>query len=104
MVEHGAKLGMRVYITTNGILLKEKIDELYAAGLREMSIGFYGVGAAYDGYVQRKDRFVQLEEGLHYLRTKYGLNISLGLNWLLMRPTCTLRALHERCSSQNDIR
>jgi cyclic pyranopterin phosphate synthase len=95
MVEYGVKLGMRVYVTTNGILLKEKIDELYAAGLREMSIGFYGVGAAYDSYVQRKDRFVQLDEGLDYLRMKYGLNISLGLNWLLMRPTCSVEALHE---------
>lgn len=95
MVEYGLKLGMRVYITTNGILLKEKIDELYAAGLREISIGFYGVGAAYDSYVQRKDRFVKLDESLDYLRTKFGRNISLGLNWLLMRPTCSIEALHE---------
>src|SRR5262249_2605554 len=61
MVEHALRLGLRVYVTTNGILLEEKIDELYQAGLRDFTIGFYGVGAHYNSYVQRKDRFSRLE-------------------------------------------
>ena len=29
MVAHCVKVGLRVYVTTNGILLKDKVDELY---------------------------------------------------------------------------
>jgi cyclic pyranopterin phosphate synthase len=95
MVEHCTKRRMGLYVTTNGILLKEKVDELYAAGLRRITMGFYGIGAAYDSYVQRRDRFARLEESIAYIREKYGLNMSLRLNWLLMRPTCSVDALHE---------
>jgi cyclic pyranopterin phosphate synthase len=95
MVEHGVKLGLRVYLTTNGILLKEKIDELYEAGLREITMGFYGAQEMYDSYVQRRKSFAQVEEGIAYLREKYGRKIRLYLNWLLMRPSCSIEALHE---------
>jgi cyclic pyranopterin phosphate synthase len=93
MVKHGVDLGLRVYVTTNGILLREKVDELYAAGLREITIGFYGVGDDYDSYVQSHDRFVQLEDGIAYVRHKYGQSMRLTLNWLLMRPSCSIEAL-----------
>src|SRR5215210_2376160 len=45
MVAHATSLGLQSYVTTNGILLKQQIDELYAAGLRTLTIGFYGTGA-----------------------------------------------------------
>ena len=88
-------LGMSTYVTTNGILLGEKIDELYAAGLRDFTIGFYGVGGHYDAYVQRKDRFVQLRKSIALVRRRYGMEIGLQMNWLLMRPSCNLAALEE---------
>ena len=53
MVAHARKVGMLPYVTTNAILLGKKFDELYAAGLRDVTVGFYGVGDAYDTYVQR---------------------------------------------------
>ena len=95
MVAHCVKIGLRVYVTTNGILLREKVDELYAAGLRDFTIGFYGVKDHYDNYVQRKDRFAALEASLDYVREKYGLEIGLRMNWLLMRPSCSVEALRE---------
>jgi cyclic pyranopterin phosphate synthase len=95
MVEHALKLGLRTYVTTNAILLGEKIDELYAAGLRDVTIGFYGTGAAYDGYVQRRNRFQQLTASLERVRERYGSAVNLRLNWLLMRPSCRLAALRE---------
>lgn len=94
MVEKCVNLGLRVYVTTNGRLLREKIDELYDAGLRELTIGFYGVGADYDDYVQREQGFARLEDSVVYVREKYGRGIRLSLNWLLMRPSCRLDALH----------
>lgn len=94
MVEHAVALGLRVDVSTNGILLKEKIDVLYAAGLREITIGFYGVGADYDAYVQREGRFAALEQSIAYLRAQYGQSINVNISWLLMRPSCTVAALH----------
>lgn len=90
IVEHCTRLQLRSYLTTNGMLLKRKIDDLYAAGLRRISVGFYGIGEHYDEYVQRKDRFRELEENIAYVRERYGDSISLQLNWVLMRPTCNL--------------
>jgi cyclic pyranopterin phosphate synthase len=95
IVEECTRLNLRTYMTTNGIALKTKIDDLYAAGLRRLSIGVYGIGESYDEYVQRKDRFDRLEHGIAYVRDRYGDQVSLGLNWLLMRPTCSVEAVRD---------
>lgn len=95
MVEHATSLGLDAYVNTNGHLLKHKIDELYAAGMRWATVGFYGVGLKYDQYTQRSGRFARLERNLGYVRDRYGDGVELQLNWLLMRPSCTLEALAE---------
>jgi len=94
MVAHAVQRELRPWVTTNAILLKEKIDDLYTAGLRAVHIGFYGVGAKYDDYVQRKDRFRRLEAGVAAVRERYGDKVYLCINWLLMRPSCNLEDLH----------
>jgi molybdenum cofactor biosynthesis enzyme MoaA len=94
MVKHAAQLGLCCYVTTNGILLKERIDDLYEAGLRDITIGFYGVEGKYDQYVQGKDRYVRVEDGFAAVRKHYGMNVNLRINWLLMRPSCNLKALY----------
>lgn len=90
IVEHAKKLGLHPWLTTNGILLKEKIDELYDAGLRDISIGYYGTGEEYDAYVQRKDRYTALERGVAYARERHGPELNIALGWVLMRPTCNV--------------
>jgi len=95
IVEHAVKLGLTTYLTTNGILLKERFDDLYAAGLRTVAVGFYGTGDDYNSYVQRPDHFKRLDAGLTYVRERYGMNVALSLGWVLMRPTCSIRSLHE---------
>lgn len=95
VVEHTVALGLHPWLTTNGILLKEKIDSLYSAGLRTVSLGFYGTGEGYDAYVQRPDQYVRMERGVAYLRERYGQNINFTLGWLLMRPTCSLESVHK---------
>jgi molybdenum cofactor biosynthesis enzyme MoaA len=94
MVEHASSLGLGVYVTTNGILLKQRIDELFRAGLRTVNIGFYGTGHRYDAYVQRRERFRELEAGLDALRERCGSEVRLRINWLLMRPSCNVEDLH----------
>jgi cyclic pyranopterin phosphate synthase len=93
MVRHALSLGLSPYVTTNGILLKQKVDALFDAGLRDLTIGFYGVEDAYDQYVGRPGRFRRLEAGLEALRERYGKAIAVQLNFLIMRPSCDLESL-----------
>jgi cyclic pyranopterin phosphate synthase len=94
MIERARTLDLQTHVTTNGILLRHKIDELYAAGLRTITIGYYGTGAKYDTYVQRRQRFTELEAGVAAVRVRYGEAVTLRMNWLLMRPSCNLADLH----------
>lgn len=93
MIEHGVSIGLEVYVTTNGVLLERRIDELHDAGLRDITLGYYGTGSRYDAYVQRGDRFVQMERGIAVTREKYGDEFDLQLNFLIMRPSCDMEAL-----------
>lgn len=93
MVQHGVQLGFRTYVTTNGILLRERIQELYAAGLRDISLGFYGFGDDYDRYVQKTDRYQRLVDGLSAVRDHCGDDFRLQLNYLIMRPTANQATL-----------
>ena len=93
MVQHAVSLGLSTYVTTNGLLLKQKIDRLYEAGLRTITVGFYGVGADYDRYVQRDGRYRRLEDSIRFVRERYGSKISIQLNFLLSRLSCNPEAL-----------
>jgi cyclic pyranopterin phosphate synthase len=95
MIEHAVSLGLSPYVTSNGLLLKQQINRLYEAGLRNVTIGFYGVGAAYDRYVQRDGRYRRLEESIAFVRARYGSEISIQLNFLLSRLSCNLEALEQ---------
>jgi MoaA/NifB/PqqE/SkfB family radical SAM enzyme len=39
MIRYALALGLKTYVTTNGTLLEHRIDELYAAGLRDLTLG-----------------------------------------------------------------
>jgi MoaA/NifB/PqqE/SkfB family radical SAM enzyme len=95
MVRSALALGLSPYVTTNGTLLKQKIEALYEAGLRNITIGFYGTGKDFDAYVQRDGRFHRLEDGVAAVRRCYGSSVSMQLNYLLMRPSCNLGALRD---------
>jgi cyclic pyranopterin phosphate synthase len=95
MVRHAVGIGLATYITTNGSLLRQKIDALVEAGLKNITIGFYGTDGHYNDYVQRRDAFRRLRDGLQYTRDRHGAALSFQLNYLIMRPSCTLEALHE---------
>src|SRR5207245_9442141 len=57
IVEHSVGLGLNTWMTTNGILLRDRIDDLYKAGLRRISVGNYGTGEESEKYVQRKNKY-----------------------------------------------
>jgi cyclic pyranopterin phosphate synthase len=95
MVEHATRLGLHSLLTTNGVLLENKFDELYAAGLHRISVGIYGTEESYDPYVQRRDKYGEIVRGIAHARQRGGKDLILVLGWLLMRPTCNLHSLHE---------
>jgi MoaA/NifB/PqqE/SkfB family radical SAM enzyme len=95
MVAHASSLGFEQYVTTNAVRLDRHVDALFDAGLRVITIGFYGVGDAYDQYVQRRGQFAKMEAGIAYARERYGSQLTIRINWLLMRPTCSLAALRD---------
>jgi MoaA/NifB/PqqE/SkfB family radical SAM enzyme len=93
MIEESVRLGFYTYITTNGTLLKQKIDDLYGAGLRLITIGFYGVGENHSSYTQRGGSFRRLEAGIAAVRERYGSEIELQLNFVVMSASCSVDAL-----------
>lgn len=92
IIAYSTSLGFRTYVTSNGTLLKNKIDELYYAGLRLITIGFYGVQSEYDSYTQRKNLFKRLEQSLTVVRDRYGSELELQLNFLIMPSSCNAEA------------
>ena len=92
MVAHARELDLSPYVTTNAVLLRRRIGELYDAGLRSITVGFYGTGETYDAYVQRRGRFARVEDGIAAVRERYGSDVRLQINWLLSRPSCTVEA------------
>lgn len=95
MVRHACQIGIRPFITTNGRLLRQKIDALYDAGLRQVSIGYYGAAAEYDTYVGARGAFRQLEQGVAAVRDRYGASVEMQMNFVLMRPTCSVQAIQD---------
>lgn len=83
------------WVTTNGFLLERKIDTLFKAGLRLVSLGYYGTAEAYNEYVGRKDAYAYLREGVKYTRRQYGDDVRLKIEFLLMQPTCNREALYD---------
>ncbi|MCU0649116.1 MAG: radical SAM protein [Gemmatimonadaceae bacterium] len=93
MIAHTIQRGLSTYVTTNAVLLDRRIDELWDAGLRAISIGLYGIGERYDGYVQRRGQFARLEHSLKVVRERVGDQLTIRANWLLSRRSCDVAEL-----------
>ena len=94
MIRGARELGLEPYITSNAVLLGRRLDELYDAGLRWMTMGFYGVGDAYDDYTGRPGSFSELRESLTALRARFDAEaFALQLNFVLTTRSASLEAL-----------
>jgi cyclic pyranopterin phosphate synthase len=85
MVSRTLDAGMSTYVTTNALLLADRMPQLWESGLRALSIGLYGIGAEYDQYVQRPGRFARVERSIAQVRERYGSAVKMRVNWLLSR-------------------
>lgn len=96
MVEIAGEHGVGAYMTTNALILDRKIDALHGAGLRKITMGYYGQGAAFDAYVQRPGRHARLIESLDATRRAFGPDkLDLQFNFLLSRQTANVAAIEE---------
>lgn len=96
MVEISTRLGVGCYMTTNALILDKKIAALHAAGLRKITIGYYGEGSAFDEYVQRPGRYERLVESLENTRKMFGPDeLDIQFNFLLSRRSANIEAVEE---------
>jgi len=96
MVEISTRLGVGCYMTTNALILDKKIAALHAAGLRKITIGYYGEGSAFDDYVQRPGRYERLVESLENTRKMFGPDeLDIQFNFLLSRRSANVEAVEE---------
>lgn len=94
MVETATRLGVGCYITTNALTLDKRIKALHAAGLRKVTVGYYGEESAFDDYVQRPGRFERLVESLENTRKMFGPDdLEIQFNFLLSRRSASLEAV-----------
>lgn len=94
MVETATRLGVDCYVTTNALTLDKKIKALHAAGLRKITIGYYGEGDEFDEYVQRPGRYERLVESLENTRKMFGSDdLDIQFNFLLSRRSATVEAV-----------
>lgn len=94
MMAYATALGLDAYVTSNGTLLGRRVDELVEAGMRWMTIGFYGVGADYAEYTQRTGQFEKLRAGLEIARERYADRLEIQLNYVMTRQSSNRRAFH----------
>jgi MoaA/NifB/PqqE/SkfB family radical SAM enzyme len=96
MVEIANEEGVGCYMTTNALILDQKIDALHGAGLRKITMGYYGQGTKFDEYIQRPGRYERLIQSLDATRKAFGPDkLDLQFNFLLSRQTINPQAIEE---------
>lgn len=96
MVRLSNELGVGCYMTTNALILDRKVEALHAAGLRKVTVGYYGQDGAFDDYVQRPGRYARLVESLENTRSLLSPGqLDIQFNFLLSRRSANIAAVDE---------
>ncbi len=95
MVRYATDLGIEVYVTTNAVLLDRRADELVDAGLKWVSMGFYGFGDTFDAYTQRPGKFEEFIESVTNVRARHRETLDVQLNYVVVRPLASVEKLNE---------
>jgi cyclic pyranopterin phosphate synthase len=95
VVERAVRAGIGAYVTTNGLLLAERIDELVQCRPRAVDLRLLRHRARLRRVCGARGNFARLERGIAAVRERHGSKVRLRMNWLLMRPSCSLEALQQ---------
>jgi MoaA/NifB/PqqE/SkfB family radical SAM enzyme len=95
MVARCIERGIRPYVTTNGILVPQRLPALFEAGLRDITLGYYGSAEVADRYTGVKNYRRHFERALDFTRSTYGDQVDIQINYLLKKPTCSREDLRE---------
>jgi cyclic pyranopterin phosphate synthase len=95
MIAESVACRITPFVTTNGRLLDRKLDSLFDAGLRIITLGYYGHGETYDRYVGRLGAWDKFERVLADARGKYGEKLSLHMSYVLSTRTCSAAELEK---------
>ncbi|MFX0197726.1 MAG: radical SAM protein, partial [Candidatus Hodarchaeota archaeon] len=87
-----SEMNLNFCVVTNAVILKNRIDQLFESGLRNISIGIYGIGKEYDDYVGIPGNFKKVDNSIAAVRDKYNEYFHLQINWLLRRSTCNIES------------
>ncbi|MCP5023693.1 MAG: radical SAM protein [bacterium] len=93
MVRHATDVGLDVYVTTNGVLLDSRADELVDAGLKWASLGFYGFEETFDKYTQRPGKHREFVDSIRAVRERHRDTLDLQLNYVVVRPLASREKL-----------
>jgi MoaA/NifB/PqqE/SkfB family radical SAM enzyme len=93
MVKECGDVGITPFVSTNGVLLRRRLEALFASGLRIITFGYYGHGALYDSYVGRRGAWQQFESSVSEARDAYGADLKMHMSFVLNTRTCSISEL-----------
>ena len=93
IIQECGSLGITPFISTNGLLLKKRLESLVSSGLRVITFGYYGHGQLYDSYVGRRGAWQHFEAGIVEARQTYGQDLEMHMSFVLNTRTCLMSEL-----------
>jgi len=95
MIRECVALGLSPFVTTNGIILKRRLDAIVDAGLRTIEFGYYGHGEEYDSYVGKKGAWDRFEAAVADARDRHRSDLRLRMSYVLNTRTCSVAELRK---------
>lgn len=93
MIKESIACGITPFVSTNGLILKRRLDAMVDAGLRIITFGYYGHGETYDSYVGKPGAWDRFEAAVADARDRYKNELQLHMSYVLNTRTCSLSSL-----------
>jgi cyclic pyranopterin phosphate synthase len=95
MIRESITCGITPFVSTNGLILKRRVDAMFDAGLRIITFGYYGYGQVYDSYVGKKGAWDRFEAAVTDARDRYKQELQLHISYVLNTLTCSVAELSQ---------
>lgn len=95
MIRESIACGITPFVSTNGLILKRRLDSIVDAGLRIITFGYYGYGKTYDSYVGKTGAWDRFEAAVADARDRYKNELQLHMSYVLNTRTCSMPELNQ---------